>query len=58
MRLTDESLNVTETEGRLDVCIEMIGYTEVPLTVSLSLAQGTARGKNKNQTKLFEESYF
>ncbi len=43
----EESLNVTEEEEGVEVCIEMAGYTVVPLTVTLSTRQDTAIGKVK-----------
>lgn len=40
----EQALNVTEGDGSVQVCVEMTGYTAVPLSVSISTRPGTAAG--------------
>lgn len=40
----ESSYSVTEGEGQVTVCVQMIGYATVPLTVTLSTSQDTALG--------------
>lgn len=50
-----ESVNVTEAEGRVQVCVEMAGYTAIPLTLTLSTREETALGKNSS---LFGDRFY
>ena len=40
------SYSVTEGEGKVRVCVQMLGFSTIPLTVTLSTAQDTARGRD------------
>lgn len=44
VNFTQPSYSVDEGEGQATVCIQMIGYSTIPLTVTVSTTQGTARG--------------
>lgn len=44
VRFMESTLNVTEGEGRVEVCVEMTGLTDLPLTVTASTSPDTAEG--------------